>query len=78
VQAVMVVAITQLDDGKRRLHCVLAGGERSGEWPEVDPEFDALARSWGCTSIRIGCARKGWAKKLPHWRIQGYVMERDI
>lgn len=78
VQAVMVVRVEQQLDGKRRLHCMMAGGERSGDWPSVDPEFDALAREWGCTAVRIDCARKGWAKKLPHWSIIGYVMEREI
>lgn len=78
VQAVMVVCVTLRGDGRRTLDCLLAGGDRASDWPKVDPEFDAFARQNGCTSVRIPCARKGWAKTLPHWKIRGYVMEREI
>ncbi len=78
VQAVMVVCITALGDGKRVLDCLLAGGENAKDWPAVDEEFDAFARSCGCVRVRIPCARKGWLKALPHWKIVGHVLEREI
>ena len=78
VQAVMVVCVTLRGDGKRIMDCLLAGGENAGDWIKVDPEFDAFAKHNGCTAVRIPCARKGWAKKLPHWKIRGHVMEREI
>lgn len=78
VQAVMVVCVTQMGDGSRVLDCLLAGGDRAKDWPAVDPEFDAYARSYGCSRVRIPCARKGWAKTLPHWKIRGYCLERNI
>ena len=77
VQAVMVCAITQLE-GRRVLDCLLAGGEHAKEWPLLDEDFDAFARSFECSSVRIPCARKGWLKALPHWRIRGYVLEREV
>lgn len=77
VQAFMCVAILQ-EGQDRVLSCVLAGGERAKEWPEVDPQFDELARAWGCVRHRIEFARKGWAKALPHWKTIGYVMEREV
>ena len=77
VQAVMVVCLTQ--NGERRsLDCLLASGDNAKEWPLVDEQFDAFALAHGCTSVRIPCARKGWAKALPHWRIVGYCMSREI
>lgn len=77
IQAFMCVGILQEGD-ERVLSCILAGGDHAKEWPEVDEQFDALARAWGCGKHRIEFARKGWAKTLPHWKIIGYVMEREV
>lgn len=77
VQAVMVTCITQQENG-RVLDCLLAGGDSAKDWPEVDDEFDAFARGFGCVSVRIPCARKGWLKTLPHWKWVGVVLEREI
>lgn len=77
VQAVMVTCVTQLAN-KRVLDCLLAGGEGARDWPQVDDEFDAFARQLGCEAVRIPCARKGWLKTLPHYKIRGYVLERQI
>lgn len=77
VQAVMVTCITQYED-KRVMDCLLASGDQAKEWPAVDEAFDAFARGFGCSVLRIPCARKGWAKTLSHWKIRGYVMERAI
>lgn len=77
VQAVMVVCLTQT--GSRRvLDCLLASGDNAKEWPLVDEQFDAFARGHGCEGVRIPCARKGWLKALPHWKIRGYVLEREV
>lgn len=77
VQAVMVVCITQTGE-RRVLDCLLASGDNAKEWPAVDDEFDAFARAHGCEGVRIPCARKGWLKALPHWKIRGYLLEREI
>lgn len=77
-QAVMVVAIVQRGDGQRRLDCLLASGHDAYEWPEVDDQLDAFAREFGCSSIRIPRARKGWLKVLKHWDLRGYVLDREI
>ena len=77
VQAVMVTCVTQLPT-RRVLDCLLAAGEGARDWPAVDEEFDAFAKQFGCEAVRIPCARKGWLKTLPHWRIRGYVLEREI
>ena len=78
VQAVMVTCVTQMPDNTRVLDCLLAAGEAAKDWPLVDEEFDAFAKQFGCSRVRIPCARKGWLKTLPHWRIRGYVLEREI
>lgn len=78
VQAVMGVCVTARADGTRIMECVLAGGADAREWPDVDEQIDEIAREWGCTKLRIPCARKGWHKVLPHWKLVGYVMERSV
>ena len=75
LQAVMVVCVTQLDDGCLSLDCLLAGGDRAKDWVKVDPEFDAFARQRGCRKVRIPRARTGWPQILPHWRITGVWLE---
>lgn len=78
VQAVMVTYLSEREGGGRTLHCMLAGGSDARGWTHVDDQFDEFARSFGCDRVRIDRARKGWAKTLPHWKIRGYVMEREI
>lgn len=78
VQAVMVVCITARGDGSRVLDCLLAAGDHAKDWPLVDDEFDAYARDYGCTKVRIPHARKGWQRTLPHWDWTGIVLERAV
>lgn len=78
LQAVMVTYVSEHEDGARTLHCLAAGGDAAAEWPKVDEQFDAFARSLGCTRVRIDRARKGWLKTLPHWTWVGVVLEREI
>lgn len=77
-QAVMLVSIAQRIDGTRILECLLASGESARQWPAVDPVLDAYAADWGCSIIRVPCARKGWLKTLTHWAMRGYVLERAV
>lgn len=76
--AVMVTCVTTRADGARTLECLVASGEDAREWPLVDDQFDAFAHALGCTRVRIPCARKGWLKRLGHWKMRGYVLERAI
>jgi len=78
VKAVMAVCITQRGDGSRSLDCLLASGDHAKEWPQVDDDFDAYAKRFGCSRVRIPRARKGWLRTLPHWRISGYFLERML
>ena len=77
-QAIMVTSVVIRGDGKKVLNCILASGRDADQWPQADDQLDAFARSLGCERVRIPCGRKGWAKRLPHWQLVGYVMERDI
>ena len=78
LQAVMLTYLSERDDGSRTLHCMGASGEDAGSWPQVDDQFDAIAKSLGCSRVRIDKARKGWLKTLPHWKWIGVVLEREI
>lgn len=77
-RAVMIVQIVETGTGGRRLECVIVSGADVSSWMPFEPKMDEWARSFGCTKVRIPMGRKGWIKRLSHWRLAGYVLERDI
>lgn len=77
VQAVMVTCVS-IQPHRRVLDCILASGDHAKDWPLVDEDFDAFARGFGCSAVRIPHARKGWQRTLPHWDWTGIVLERKI
>lgn len=78
VSSIMVVCLSVAPNGKKSLECLLTAGEDVRSWMPFEPQMDEWARSLGCAVVRIPRGRKGWLKALPHWRIAGYVLEREL
>lgn len=57
----------------------LLGGENGSlsEILELRPEFEKWAKTEGCNRVDI-LARKGWAPKLPDYKLVAYVMSKQI
>lgn len=77
VRGIMVATISTFGSGLRVLECVLVGGEDMDAWLQYEPEMDALARAHGCHRTRA-IVRKGMKRKLPHWKLIGEMLERDL
>jgi len=53
------------------------GGDNMNQWFDLRDRFEDWARKEGCDQVRI-FARKGWARKLPDYKIQAYVMSKQL
>lgn len=73
------VSIVREDDALVMLH-LLASGDDAAMWAGFDDDLDAWAASLGVSLHRIPRGRKGWAKRLPHWKLRGtfVTLERKI
>lgn len=78
VTSIMGVMIMQPINAGRRAEVVFVSGENVEEWLPFEHLLDAMALEAGCEKIRFGRGRKGWLKKLPHWRWAGIVMEKEL
>lgn len=78
ITSIMVVCIGLAPSGKKSLECILTAGQDVKAWMPFEPMMDEWAREQGCVCVRIPRARKGWLKALSHWRIGGYVLEREL
>ena len=58
---------------------LLLGGEGGNLNDIIDlrSEFEAWAKTEGCSRVDI-LSRKGWPRKLPDYRLVGYLMSKDI
>lgn len=54
-----------------------ASGRDSHEWIHLLSEVEAWAASIGCQKVEMW-ARKGWARKLPDYRMTHVLLERDL
>lgn len=52
-------------------------GKHSEKWLHLLEKVEAWAAFEGCTKVRM-FARKGWAKRLPDYRMPFVVMEKEI
>jgi len=52
-------------------------GEDSGRWLYLVDQLEAWARANGCSRLDI-VARKGWAKKLPDYKLTHVLLEKDL
>lgn len=78
IESIMVTCVSRAPSGKQSLECLLTAGHDIAAWLPFEPLMDEWARSLDCTIVRIPRGRKGWLKALSHWRIGGYVLEREI
>lgn len=77
VTSIMIVRIADYGSGLRVFECVLVGGADMDAWMPFEPRMDELARQAGCHRV-IAMVRKGLIRKLPHWKLAAYVVERDL
>jgi hypothetical protein len=78
--APMAVWATELHDMASGLKlCVVKffTGEHSLDWIHLLADLEAWAKSKGCHRV-VSYARKGWAKRLPDYRMTHVYLEKDL
>jgi hypothetical protein len=63
--------------GEKIGHDVVFAGEDSSKLLPLLDRLEDFFRSQGCTRMRIS-GRKGWGRKLPHYRLAAVVLEKDL
>lgn len=76
-QSIMVVCVVPLPNAPPRMEVLAVSGSDMAEWMPFEGQLDRLAATYGCDRVRAK-ARPGMAKKLPHWKLKSYVLERMI
>jgi len=81
-RAIVAAAVTSLQKFRSGLFLatiILLGGEGGNlkEILELRSEFEAWAKTEGCNRVDI-MTRKGWAPKLPDYKLVAYVMSKEI
>lgn len=77
IDAIGVTQVNEYPTGLKTLEMVLVGGSSSDEWLPFEDRFAEIARVNGCQ--RLECfGRRGWAKRLPHWKGTYMLFEREI
>ena len=61
--------------GERIAHDVVFAGEDSGRLLTLIDRLEEFFRARGCARLR---GRKGWSRKLPHYRLAGVVLEKEL
>lgn len=77
LKSLMVTAISRSRSGMLIFDCLLVSGVDMDSWRPFEPQMDEYARARGCSKVRM-IGRKGFTKRLPHWDLAGWVMERDL
>lgn len=77
VVSVLVCSIGALPTGVLVFEVLLCGGEGMSEWLPFEHLMDEFARARGCQRVR-SIGRKSLARKLPHWKMIGVMLEREI
>lgn len=75
--AVGATAVCIDDDHQKACEIAFWTGEHSIRWLHLIDDLEAWAKSQGCRRLR-GAMRKGWAKRLPDFRMTHVFMEKDI
>lgn len=52
-------------------------GDDSGQWLYLIDQLEAWARANGCARLDM-LARKGWARKLPDYKMTHVLLEKDL
>ena len=77
IAAVMGTSIATLITNKKVCKVHFCAGHHSNQWIHLLDEVEAWAAYEGCTAMEIR-ARKGWAKRLPNYRLTHVVLEKDL
>lgn len=77
INSVMALQVVAMPTGQRVLEVILVGGRDVEAWAPFEPQLDAIGLAEGCEKVRT-MGRKGWARRLPHWRLSAIVLERDL
>jgi hypothetical protein len=77
LQSIMVATVGAFRTGLRVFECLLVGGRDMKAWMPFEPEMDEFARQHGCARARC-IGRKSLTKMLPHWKLVGVMLEREL
>lgn len=77
VASVMVTTVGELSSGLKIFECLLVAGRDMKSWLPFEKEMDAFAKVQGCARVRA-IGRKSLTKVLPHWKMIGVMLEREI
>jgi len=76
---IKAVCITQIQVYPRQKRCriMLVAGEGMDGWLPFEEAIADWARTQGCDKL-VGELRKGWQRKLKHWKFMNIVAERKL
>lgn len=80
IEAIAVVEPLQHTKGRCLVVWGCAAGPKthSDRWLAHLDQIERMAKEkYGCIKVRIE-GRKGWARRLPSYRLAGYIMEKDL
>lgn len=79
ITAAAVTMLQKYPTGLMQATISMLGGEDGhlNQLLELRAELEAWAKTEGCNRVRF-FARKGWAKKLPDYKLASYVMSKDL
>lgn len=76
-ESVLLLTISEFTTGKRILEIVLASGKGLKSWIHFEPQLLAIAKQYGCTSVRM-IGREGIQRMLTDWKRTAIVLERSV
>lgn len=77
VRAVVGAEVGHAPTGLKICTVNFAAGRDSHEWLHLLSEIEDWARQIGCNKVEMW-ARKGWARKLPAYRMTHVLLEKDL
>lgn len=77
LQAIGCTQFYTADSGLKFLDVLFVTGEHSLAWLHLMDDLKEYGRKTGCKRIS-GTMRKGWAKRLPDWKMTHVILEQDL
>jgi hypothetical protein len=77
VAGCVITEIGAADSGMKICTVKACIGEDATRWLHLLSEIEEWARANGCQRINAW-ARRGWAKRLPHYEMTHVLLERDL
>ena len=74
------IVITEVYDDVSSVRCCMiraCTGRNADRWTHLLARIEDYARAAGCRKLDM-MARKGWAKRLPHYKLTHVVLEKDL